>query len=199
MNRLIHLLRLVDRALIGVEVAGVTAALSLMVVLKFADVVMRNTGHGGIPEFASIAQHLVIWVGMLGASLAAADRKHIAIELFAPLVTPQGRRVVEGIVDVATIFFCALVCYIAWQWIEFDERANPKTLFEVAAIDLKFKRWWSLSIVPIGFGLIGLRFTKLAIERIFVDEPVDREAEAAREAADYDRRFSSDEREAAAP
>lgn len=194
MARLIEILQAFDRALMRVEVALVSAALLLMVVLKFADVVMRNTGHGGVPEFATIAQHLVVWAGMLGASLATADRRHISIEVFTPLVTPQGRRVVEGIVDVATIFVCALLTYVAWSWIVFSERPEKTVIFTIPLAGVPFRRWWSLTIIPVGFGLIGFRFLRLALERIFVDEPVDREAEVRHEVEEFDRRLASDER-----
>ena len=178
-----------------VETALVSTALLLMVVLKFAEVVWRNTGHGGIDVFVTITQHLVIWVGMLGASLAAADRKHISIEVVTPLVTPQGRRVVEGIVDVATIFVCALLAYVAWAWIGFIERDPASATRVVFAIGgFRVRRWWSLTIIPVGFGLIAFRFLRLAVERIFVDEPVDVVADAKAEIEDYERRHSSGER-----
>jgi TRAP-type C4-dicarboxylate transport system permease small subunit len=199
MSRLISILRAADRGLIYIEVTGVTLALLLMVFLKFTDVVLRNVGKGGVPEFATIAQHLVVWVGMLGASLAAADRKHISIELFAPILTPNGRRVVEGIIDLSTIVFCALAAYISWEWIVFSEQPESSAMFRVPLLDVPFRRWWSLSIIPVGFGLMALRFLKLAIERVFIEEPVDRIAEAEREIAAHDRRLSSDERPAAPP
>jgi len=197
MGRVIAAIRALDRALTATEVALVSVALLLMVVLKFVDVVMRNTGHGGVPEFATIAQHLVLWVGMLGASLATAGRKHIAIELFAPLVTPQGRRVVEGIVDVSTIFTTALFAYVAWEWIDFSERPENAIVFAVPLVDVPFRRWWSLSVIPAGFALISARYLKLALERAFVDEPVDRGSEIRAEAAELERRMSSGERASA--
>jgi TRAP-type C4-dicarboxylate transport system permease small subunit len=194
MSRVILLLKRADGVLLRVETAVVVLALSLMVTLKFVDVVLRNIGRGGVPEFATIAQHLVIWVGMLGASLATAERKHIAIEVFAPVLTPSGRRVVDGVIDVAAMLASAFFAYVAWRWIEFSERPDPATVFHIPFLDMPFRRWWSLTIVPVGFGLVALRFGRLALERVFVDEPVDVEAERRREFADADRRYSSAER-----
>lgn len=197
MHRVTSLLRAIDRALMRAEVALVTAALLLMVVLKFADVVMRNTGHGGIPAFATAAQHLVIWAGMLGASLATADRKHIAIEVLSPLVSGRARRAVEASVNGATALLCGFLAYVAWRWLEFLEIPDTSTLFAIPWIEVPFRRWWSLTIIPIGFALIGFRFLRLALERALGVEAGGREEEMRREIEEYERRHSSDERPAA--
>src|SRR5688572_1805548 len=121
MTYLIRALRFFDRLLTWIETAGVTVGLVVMVVLYFIQVVGRNTRLGAVAEFQTIAQHLVLWVGMLGASLAVADRKHISIELISNLVTAQGRRVVEGIVDLATVVMCLLLAWVSWGYIDFLE------------------------------------------------------------------------------
>jgi TRAP-type C4-dicarboxylate transport system permease small subunit len=188
---IVRLVRAVDRILAALETAGVTVGLLLMVALAFAQVVLRNTGRGGVPWFPTVTQHLVLWVGMLGASLAVAERKHISVEVVSKLVTPEGRRVVEGIVDAATIVMCALLAWISWGYIAFQEM-GPDALFELGGV--RVLRWWSLTAMPIGFALMSFRFFRLALERIFVDEPVDPERDLRREVEAYERKHPSGER-----
>jgi TRAP-type C4-dicarboxylate transport system permease small subunit len=188
----IRLLRLVDRALRAVELAAVSAALLLMLGLAFLEVVLQNAHIEALPPalwMGPVERHLVLWVGMLGASLAAGERRHISIEAIAKAVTPQGRRVVEGLVDLATVFVCAILTYVAWRYIDFIERPSPHEIVTVFGVTIV--HWWSLMAIPIGFGLIGFRYARLLVERIFVDQPV--EIEHALEIDEYDRKHASGE------
>jgi TRAP-type C4-dicarboxylate transport system permease small subunit len=194
----IRWLRAVDRALRVIETAGVTAALLIMVTLSFAQVVLRNAHIAALPPvpwIPLVAQHLVLWVGMLGASLAAGERRHIAIEVISKAVTPQGRRVVEGIVDLAVIVICVLLAVVSWKYVTFLERPEKHAIVQLGGV--KILTWWSFTILPVGFALIAFKYFHLLVERIFVDEPVKTELEA--EVDEFDRRHSSDERSAIAP
>src|SRR5688500_2361377 len=72
-----------DKHLQRAEVGLLAACLLLMIALAFAQVILR-TFRGEVlqpvPWFDSVAGHLVIWVGMLGASLCTAEGRHISIE-----------------------------------------------------------------------------------------------------------------------
>jgi TRAP-type C4-dicarboxylate transport system permease small subunit len=182
---------LADDALYYAELAAVSLGLLLMVGLYFTQVLMRNLGEGGVPWFQTVVQHLVLWVGMIGASLCVRDRKHIAIEVLAKTVSPSGRRVVEGLVDVSTGVLCVVLAMIAWGYIDYHEVPEDKVLAVVGGFEVK--RWWSLLAIPLGFGAMAFRYAHLTAERIFVDEAVDKRAEIAAEMRDYERRYSSGE------
>jgi TRAP-type C4-dicarboxylate transport system permease small subunit len=192
----IRALRALDRVLRTLEVAVVTMALLVMVGLSFAQVVLRNAHIAALPPkpwIPLVAQHLVLWVGMVGASLAAADRRHISIEVLSKAVSAQGRRVVEGLVDLATIFVCALLAYVAWRFV-FDVEKPGEPI--VAFGEVTIRTWHSFTILPVGFALIAFRYFRLLVERIFVDAPVADEHEV--EQAEFDATHDSGERPAAA-
>jgi TRAP-type C4-dicarboxylate transport system permease small subunit len=189
---LIRLIRLIDRGLMIIETAGVIVSLGAMVLFAFLQVVLQHTRFGAPLDMQVVTRHLVIWVGMLGAALATADGKHISVEAVSKLVTPQGRRVIEGLVDAATVVVSLALARIAWAYIVMIERPEGTVLFHLG--HFRFMRWWSLTILPVGFGLIAFRYFRLLLERIFVDEPVDSEAALAREISEYERRHSSGER-----
>lgn len=194
----IRALRAIDRALKVLETAAVTIALLAMVGLAMAEIVLQKADWKSLPPplwLSPVTRQLVLWVGMLGASLAAGDRRHISIEVIGKAVTPEGRRVVEGLVDLATIFLCALLGVIGWKYIVFQELSSATTI--VAFGGVKILTWHSYTVIPIGFALIAFRYFRLLVERIFVDAPV--VDEHAVEVEEYDRKHGAGEGEAVQP
>jgi len=59
----------VSRLLARVEDAVSTVALTAMAVLPLLEVVLRRAVGVGIPGAGPIVQHLVLWVGLLGAAI----------------------------------------------------------------------------------------------------------------------------------
>src|SRR6202040_2569237 len=54
-------------------------ALLVMVLLPLAEIVSRRVFSRGIPGSGPIVQHLTLWVGFLGAAIAARDGKLLAL------------------------------------------------------------------------------------------------------------------------
>ena len=82
-------LKTFDQKVQRVEVAVCVGALGVMILLAFLQVFLRQVSGvtvGGItlPQpvawFDLVARYMVIWVGLLGASLATAEGRHISIE-----------------------------------------------------------------------------------------------------------------------
>ena len=80
----------VVRALRGGEEFVANLALAAMVLLPLAEIVVRPVLSGGIPGSIPFVQHLTLWVGLLGAALAAREGKLIA--LATATFIPAGRR-----------------------------------------------------------------------------------------------------------
>jgi TRAP-type C4-dicarboxylate transport system permease small subunit len=65
------------------------AALAAMVVLPLVEIAVRPFLAGGIPGSIPFVEHLTLWVGFLGASLAAREGKLSA--LATATIMPEGR------------------------------------------------------------------------------------------------------------
>src|SRR5262249_59375453 len=80
----------VKRVLVRIEDAIGSLALLVMVVLPLAEIVSRRVFSRGIPASGPIVQHLTLWVGFLGAAIAARDGKVLALaaRTFIPPRTP---------------------------------------------------------------------------------------------------------------
>src|SRR5439155_22890054 len=71
-----------------VEDAVASLALLVMMLLPLAEIVSRRAFSRGIPGSGPIVQHLTLWVGFLGAAIAARDGKLLA--LATGTFIPQG-------------------------------------------------------------------------------------------------------------
>jgi TRAP-type C4-dicarboxylate transport system permease small subunit len=69
----------VKRALVRLEDLVASCALLVMVLLPLSEIVARRFFGRGIPGSGPIVQHLTLWVGFLGAAIAAREGKLLAL------------------------------------------------------------------------------------------------------------------------
>ena len=175
-------LRTMDRRVQTVEVWVCVAALAIMIFLAFAQVFLRLFQGGAIQPvgwFDNITRHMVLWVGMLGASLATAEGRHIAIEVFPKLLPPGGRRALGFVINLAGLVLTTLLLVLAVIYLEDKITGDEYPMFVIEWIDLSVQRWPFLVVVPVGLALIAWRFTLRAAEELLLDAEsyAEREAE----------------------
>ena len=99
------------RALVRLEDLIASFALLVMVLLPLSEIVVRKAFGRGIPGSGPIVQHLTLWVGFLGAAIAARDGKLLA--LATGTFIPAGRwRRAAGIL--AAAFGACAATLLAW-------------------------------------------------------------------------------------
>jgi TRAP-type C4-dicarboxylate transport system permease small subunit len=122
-----------------------------MILLSFGQIIMRNLFDVGFVWVDPMLRVMVLWIGMLGALIATRLDKHITIDVLTRLLSP-GWQLISRIV---TRLFTALVAsIIAWHSARFviDER-------EMGSIAFSGIPAWILElIIPLGFGLITIRY-----------------------------------------
>lgn len=130
---------------------GLIAVLVLaMVALAGAQIVLRNFFDTGLDWADPLLRAMVLWAAMLGALAAARDDKHIGLDVLAHFVHGKVRRAIQA----ATLLFAAAVsAAMAWYGyglvlLDFDGGGR------IAGIP----NWMIEAIIPIGFGLLALRF-----------------------------------------
>ena len=69
-----------------IEGVLIVIVVSIMVLLAFFQVAMRNLFDQGLLWGDIFLRHLVLWVGFLGASLATREEKHINIDVFSRFI-----------------------------------------------------------------------------------------------------------------
>jgi len=135
-----------------IENGLLTALVLLLVVLAGAQIILRDIFHTGLSFADPMMRQLVLWTGMLGALAAVRDDKHIALDVLQRFLNPSAQKIAR----VLTLGFAALVCAIlayycyAMVQVDFDgSTASPLS---------GLPAWTAELILPVGFGLMGLRF-----------------------------------------
>jgi len=141
------------------ETAVLVAVLAVMVVFAFLQVVLRNIFDEGILWGDIFLRHLVLWVGFLGASLAARESKHINIDLFTRFLSDKGKIISHIITGLFSVFICVLLTDASWTFVQDEQMMGTEIFNNVPA-------WYFQVIIPIGFLLMAFRFLVQSIEHM---------------------------------
>jgi C4-dicarboxylate transporter, DctM subunit len=137
-------------------VAGL--ALVLMAVLPLADMVTRWRGHDGVPGARPLVQHLMLWVAMLGAGLAAREGRLLALATPQLIRSPLLRRTSNIVAGTLLAGVCALLFRSSLELVVIERQAGTP-------LALGLPVWVAQAVMPAGFLLIGLRAVRRADDR----------------------------------
>lgn len=88
------------------------AGMWIMVVLVFAQVVMRYLFQYSLPWSEETSRFLFLWLVWIGAGYAVKMRAHIRIEAFTNLLSSENRRLMEFFSTFVWFCFCI---FFAWK------------------------------------------------------------------------------------
>jgi len=140
-----------DGIVSGVEKALMVAFLSLMILAAFTQIVLRNLWGVGLAWSEPLVRYLVLWVGFIGAALAAREGRHITIEVLARRVPGRTSRVPEALSQLCSTLVCALLAYAAIKFLHDEAQIGDRTFLDLPV-------WIPELIIPITFALMALRF-----------------------------------------
>jgi tripartite ATP-independent transporter DctM subunit len=133
-----------------VEEWTVSLALLTMAVLPIVEILGRRFLGIGVPGSGPIVQHLTLWVGFLGAALAARDGKLLA--LATGTFIPEGRTRQSANIVSATVA-AAVATVLAWGSVDLIRTERETGTIIGAGVPA----WVAQLVLPIGFGLIAAR------------------------------------------
>ncbi len=125
--------------------------LSVMVLLAFMQVVLRNVFAEGILWADILLRHMVLWVGFLGAAIATSHERHINIDALTRFLS----RRIKSAIKVLTNLFAAVICFFLFQAsLEFvrNEIELGSTVYANIA------SWYVQVIIPVGYALLTIHF-----------------------------------------
>jgi len=162
--------RVVDRVVLAVEKAFIVAALLVMTGLVFIVALDRWFEFINLGWFwaTKLALFLMIWVGFVGASVAAKERRHLAIDVASRVLSPRGAKIAAFFSLAIAAGFCFVLASYAWDLVlESKEYGDREGVLPIPS-------WMIQTIIPFSLVVMGARF----IENIFRDPPEIEELEA---------------------
>jgi TRAP-type C4-dicarboxylate transport system permease small subunit len=154
--RLLHWL---DYWLASLERALVVLLLTGLLGLGLLQVIERNVLASGIFWADELLQHIVLWLGFLGASLATREHRHLSIDVLSHVLPVRLQVWLELLVNIVAFVLCMLLVQAAWGLVRSEYTAGTMLTFGVPA-------WLAQSIIPLGFGAITLRFALRLMETL---------------------------------
>ncbi len=145
------LLLFVDRWLTRITGWLIIFFLSVMIVMAFGQVVLRNFFHTSIEWGDVFLRHLVLWLGFLGAVIATGEGRHLKIEFINKLAPERYRKVIY----VATNLFAAVVCFFLMKaaivFVQMEGESGDTLILNLSLT-------YFIIIIPVGYAIIAFRF-----------------------------------------
>jgi len=140
-----------DEKISRVEQVFVTILLTMMILMAFFQIVLRNFFDTGLSWGDSLVRYLVVWVGFIGAAIATKEGKHINIDVVSRWLTGPGSNYIQLISYFFSTVICGLLTLAAIKFIRFEAQMGSTVFFKLPV-------WVPEIIIPVTFGLMTLRY-----------------------------------------
>lgn len=141
-----RLVRWLDR----IETGAIALLVLAMVLLAGAQILLRNLFDTGLSWADPLLRAMVVWAAMLGALAAARSDKHIGLDVLAHFVHGRTRRAMRIVTLLFAAVMSAAMAWYGYGLVQLDYGSGTT----VAGIP----GWLIEAIIPVGFGLLALRF-----------------------------------------
>ena len=125
--------------------------LATMIVLAGTQILMRNLFDSGFVWIDPLLRVLVLWLALIGATVATRHNKHIRIDLLSRYFSRNTHRLIQVMVGQISAWTCLVIAWYGMDWIRLDYADSVTSFAGIPA--------WSVEIiVPLAFALIGIRY-----------------------------------------
>ncbi len=146
-----HTLKQVDYFLEKIEGHLIVLILSLMILFSFGQMISRNFFNMGIVWGDILLRQWVLWVGFLGASIAARQDKHISIEVFSSPSSLFWKRMIKTFTRFCAGIISGFLAWAAWSFVLVEKDSESVLFFDLPV-------WAFQAILPYSFTVIAIRF-----------------------------------------
>ena len=149
---------LIVTALYRLEDGILVALLTLMMGVAVAQILLRNFSGAGIIWGDVLVRVLVLWIGLVGAMVAARQNKHIKIDLVMRYLPKRLALPLKGIVHLFAAVVCALAAFYSFVFV-LVEHADGGLAFGSVPV------WICEAIMPLAFAVMALRYLMMSLIR----------------------------------
>jgi TRAP-type C4-dicarboxylate transport system permease small subunit len=153
---MMHWLNRIDRSIAKAEKLVVVVLLSLMILVAFVQIALRNFWATGLTWGDPFVRYMVLWVGFIGAALATHQGKHIKIDVLSHWLPPRANDVLQSLLNLVSAGICGLLALSAARFVRFEAQLGGTTF-------LTLPTWIPQIIIPVAFGIMALRFVLAAV------------------------------------
>jgi TRAP-type C4-dicarboxylate transport system permease small subunit len=157
-------LYLLDEKISRLEKILIAALLTVMILLAFLQIVLRNFFATGIDWGDSLVRYLVVWVGFIGAAIAVRENKHITIDILSRWISGAGSSIVQSISHFISAVVCALLTWASIKFTMFEAQMGSTSFSELPV-------WVPELIIPVTFGVMTLRYALYLLKEFYRVNP----------------------------
>ena len=139
-----------------VEDALLVTFLAMMIVLASTQILLRNFFDSGIVWIDPLLRVLVLWLGLLGATVATRNNKHISIDLLPRILNRGTYCLIQSVVAQISAWTCLVIAWYGLSWIRLDYEDAVASFIGIPA-------WMLEVVIPASFALIGLRYLSKSV------------------------------------
>lgn len=139
------------------EKAAAIAVLALLVGVVFAGTLGRYTGHPVIWS-DEVAQALFVWLSLLAADLTLQRGGHFSVDVFAALLPPRARRVLDLLICLLVGILLAALAVYGWRFVEISS-LRPLPMTGVSS-------GLAAAALPVGFVLMLVTLVEQVLRRL---------------------------------
>jgi len=134
-----------------------------MIVLASGQIALRNFFEVGIIWIDPLLRLLVLWTGLIGATVASRDNRHIRIDLLSRFFKKRVHMAIQAFIALFTALVCAIIAWHGARWVYMDYQEKLTAFAGLPS-------WVLEIIIPLAFGLIALRYLVLCVSwiRMFI-------------------------------
>jgi TRAP-type C4-dicarboxylate transport system permease small subunit len=145
-----------DARLARFEGAFIAALLIGMVGVGFLQVVLRNIFHTGIFSADLLLRQGMLWLGLVGASLATrGEGRHIHIDVLSRAIPAPWSERIRRLADLCGAAACVLLARASLLFVLGEWETGSRIAGAIPA-------WALQAVLPLGFALMALRFLAAA-------------------------------------
>ena len=160
-----------EQGLLLLMLASIVGVNLLQISFRLIQSLIRTVGSDFVlsaPSWpADINRILVLWIAMVGGSLATRNNEHIKVDFLARIISGRVRLIINGVIFIAGITVCLLLVFYSYEFLKMEYELK-ETL-----VALPVPLWCIQLIIPVGFMVIAFRFLLL----LLAPPPVNKEAE----------------------
>jgi len=131
-----------------------------MVLLGALQIFFRNVISIGMVWVDPLMRHLVLWIALLGASIATREDRHITIEILPARLSQAARSRIRGGLQLFSSLVCLVLVYPAIRFVLDDYDPGEYLAFGIPL-------WVSQIIMPAGWLVLGIRFLFQGCRNLF--------------------------------